>query len=232
LIEELRIALDEQSRIRKRKQDDFYILSIAGSSRRQYLLSSKLRYVIDDIDFINVQTFDYRIEILNAGGVSSSAVAGHHTNLYASRMDSWQRRNSDQIIRDYETQGIPMHKLVLGISFHGKGFVNAHDENHGLCQMSDGLLTSDLSYKNIRASYWHQKDYKRYWDKHAKAPYLYSKTEGIFISYDDKRSIRKKTQYVRKHKLGGVLLNSHQEDDGHKLVSATRRGLKRIRLPF
>ncbi len=232
LIEELRVALDEQSRLDRRELKNFYILSIAGSSKRQYLLYSKLKYVIDYIDFINVQTFNYNIEILNAGGVSGSTIAGHHTNLYASHMDSWQRRNADQTIRDYEVQGIPMHKLVLGISFKGKGFVNAYDENNGLCQMSDGHLKEDLSYKNIHTLYLHQQDYKRYWDKHAKAPYLYSKDKGIFISYDDKRSIRKKTKYVRKNKLGGALVNAYQDDDEGKLVTAVRRGLKRIRLPF
>jgi chitinase len=232
LIEELRVAFDEQSRLDRKQRSDFYVLSVAGSNRRQYLLNSKFKYVIDDIDFINVQNINYRVEILNAGGVSGSSVTVHHTNLYSSRLDSWQRRSSDQTIEDYKLHGIPMHKLVLSISFHGKGFVNAENENHGLYQMSDGFLNDDLSYKNIRASYLHKHDYKTYWDKYAKAPYIYGKEKGIFISYDNKRSIRKKTQYIRKHKLGGAVISSCEEDYEGLLSAAVRRGLRRLRLPF
>ncbi len=48
-------------------------------------------------------------------------------------------------------------------------------------------------------------NYQRYWDPIAKAPYLYSAKDSIFISYDDTVSVRLKTEYALKEKLGGIM---------------------------
>jgi len=232
LIEDLRVALDDKSRMKGKRSKDFYTLCVGGSNKRQYLMNSKFKFVIDDIDFINMQTYDYNVEILSGGGVSKAPISGHQGNLFGSRSDAWPRRSVDQTITEYKTFGLPLDKLVLGIAFHGRGWVNVHGEGNGLCQMTDGPLMEDFSFRNLQKNYLHQKDFKHYWDKHAKASYLYNKESAVFISYEDKHSIRKKTSYIRKHKLAGAHINDLQEDHKTQLASTVKRGLRWIRLPF
>lgn len=232
LIEELRVALDEQSIREGKKKKDFYILSVAGSNKRQYLLYSKLKHVIDQIDYITLQTYAYKVQILNGGGVSPRLISGHHTNLYGSRSDAWPRRSVDLTVQEYIQHGIPAEKIVLGAACYGKGWIGVTDEENGLCQMTDGILKEDLSYKNIASTFLHDKGYKRFWDKTAKAAYLYNKEKSVFISYENKKSIRKKTKYIRKNKLAGAVIDQCQQDDRGKLTHAVSKGLRKIRLPF
>jgi chitinase len=44
-----------------------------------------------------------------------------------------------------------------------------------------------------------------HWDETASAPYLYNIKKKQFYTYDDKRSIAAKTQYVIDNKLGGIM---------------------------
>jgi chitinase len=44
-----------------------------------------------------------------------------------------------------------------------------------------------------------------YWDDVAKAPYLYNRSQKLFVTYDDKRSVQTKTQYVIDKKLSGIM---------------------------
>ncbi|MNR49424.1 Chitinase A1 precursor [compost metagenome] len=57
-----------------------------------------------------------------------------------------------------------------------------------------------------------QTDFVYHWDDLAKAPYLYSAEKKLFITYDDKRSIEYKTQYVIDKKLGGIMFWEIEED--------------------
>ena len=45
----------------------------------------------------------------------------------------------------------------------------------------------------------------RYWDSIAKAPYLYSAKDSVFITYDDTMSVRLKTKYAAEIGLGGIM---------------------------
>ena len=44
-----------------------------------------------------------------------------------------------------------------------------------------------------------------YWDHTAKAPYAYNKTDQLFATYDNRRSIALKTKYVVRQGLGGIM---------------------------
>ena len=204
---------------------------MSGSSKRQYLFRSKLNVAHQYLDYITLQTFNYKVEILNAGGISGTLVTCHHSNLYPSRMDSWMRLSVDKTIREYIDHNIPSRKLVMGIPFFGKGWSNAYEDYNGLYQWAESKLEVDLSYKNISTHYIDQVDYQKIWDKQAKARYLYNKKNGVFISYDDKKTIRKKTLYIRRHKLGGAICGDYRQDDG-TLITPLKNGLRYIRWPF
>ena len=67
--------------------------------------------------------------------------------------------------------------------------------------------------------------YKRHWDKHAKAPFLFNPETKVFITYDDERSIKKKAQYIKKHKLAGIFFWEYFNDPEENLLNAIDRVL-------
>ncbi|MDB5257959.1 MAG: glycoside hydrolase family 18 protein [Chitinophagaceae bacterium] len=231
LLEVLRAKLDAQSKAESRKKKNKYLLSMTGSSKRQYLFRSKLNVAHQCLDYITLQTFDYKVQILNAAGISGTLVTCHHSNLYPSRTDSWMRLSVDKTVREYVNHNIPSRKLVMGIAFYGKGWNNAYEDYNGLYQWAESKVTDDLSYKSIATHYVDQPDYQKLWDKQAKARYLYNNKNGVFISYDDKKTIRKKTLYIRRHRLGGAVFGDYRQDNG-TLLNPLKNGLRYFRLPF
>jgi chitinase len=231
LVQVLREKLDAQSKTEGRKKKNAYLLSMTGSSKRQYLFHSKLNVAHQYLDYITLQTFDYKVQILNAGGISSTLVSSHQSNLYPSRYDSWFRFSVDKTVKEYINHNIPSRKLVMGFAFYGQGWNNTYEDYNGLYQWAESKITDDLSYKTIAARYVGQPDYRKLWDKQAKARYLYNKKNGVFISYDDKKVIRKKTGYIRRHRLGGAVFGDYRQDDG-TLLRPLKNGLRYFRLPF
>ena len=231
LLKALRSSLDAQSIIDRRKNKSRYVLCMSGSSKRQYLFHSKLNVAHEYLDYITLQTFDYKVQILNAGGMSSTLVTSHQSNLHPSRNDSWMRLSVDKTVREYINHNIPSRKLIMGIAFSGQGWNNTYQDYNGLYQWAENKMTEDLSYKNIAALYIDRPDYQRIWDKQAKARYIYNNKNGVFISYDDKKTIRKKTWYIRRHRMGGAVFGDYRQDDG-SLIKPMKNGLRYIRLPF
>lgn len=231
LLQVLREKLDAQSKADGRKKKSNYLLSMTGSSKRQYLFRSKLNVAHQYLDYITLQTFDYKVQILNAGGISSTLVSSHQSNLYPSRYDSWFRFSVDKTVKEYINHNIPSRKLVMGFPFYGQGWNNTYEDYSGLYQWAESKITDDLSYKNIVAHYVGQPDYQKLWDKQAKARYLYNKKNGVFLSYDDKKTIRKKTLYIRRHRMGGAVFGDYRQDDG-TLLKPMKNGLRYFRLPF
>jgi len=231
LLQVLREKLDAQSTAEGRKKKNKYLLSMTGSSKRQYLFRSKLNVAHPYLDYITLQTFDYKVQILNAGGISGTLVSSHQSNLYPSRYDSWFRFSVDKTVKEYINHNIPSRKLVMGFAFYGQGWNNTYEDYNGLYQWAESKITDDLSYKNIVAKYIDQPGYQKLWDKHAKARYVYNKKNGVFISYDDKKTICKKTLYIRRHRLGGAVFGDYRQDNG-TLLKPMKNGLRYFRLPF
>ena len=58
-------------------------------------------------------------------------------------------------------------------------------------------------------------------------PWLFDEKEGLFVTYDDPRSLRGKAQYVRENKLGGVMIWELSDDDEKaSLLNALNEGLR------
>jgi chitinase len=91
------------------------------------------------------------------------------------------------------------------------------DRKHGLYQPGKPAPGVDASYQEIAATMLNH-GYVRYWDAAADAPYLYNAAKQIFVSYEDPESLAAKCQYVKSHKLGGVMFWQYGNDPSEALL--------------
>ncbi|WP_136465877.1 glycoside hydrolase family 18 protein [Flagellimonas onchidii] len=212
LMKELREALDGLDREQT--------LTFASAGWKPYYKNIEIGEVMRYANYMNVMTYD------QIG--SNSPFTGHHTALgWIKEKDvqntpAWKyveerRKTSDKDRDAYEPQsaekivaycmdkGVKKEQIIIGAAFYGRAWKGAHPENNGLYQMNSGAHIGWSTYKQIRKEFEPNEDYKRYWDPIAKAPYIYNAKDSIFISYDDSVSVRLKTEYAMKKKLGGIM---------------------------
>lgn len=212
LMKELREALNTL----KRDQ----VLTFASAGWKRYYENIELNEVMQYVDFMNVMTYD------QVGG--NDAFTGHHTalghipdehikgtpawNYVEERREAAKKRGSTYDPRSVERiidfclkNGVKPAQLVIGAAFYGRAWKGVPPENNGLYQPNTGSYIGWSGYNQIRKEFEPNKDYKRYWDPVAKAPYIYSAKDSIFISYDDTVSVRLKTEYAIEKKLGGIM---------------------------
>jgi chitinase len=188
----LRESLDSLGRITGKT----YQITTAVGSSEEYIQHTAMDSAQRWLDFVNVMSYDF-----SEGGDSLS---GHHTNLLTAPGDPY-RRSTDDAVKAFEAAGVPRSKLVVGIAFYGHGWRMKTDDNHGLYRPSAGPFRVGGGYTYIKDSLVGQKGFHRYWDRKAKASWLYQPQEKIFISYDDERSVKEKCKYVEKNRLAGVM---------------------------
>ena len=187
----LRERLDSLTQINGRS---YQITTAVGASDefiRHTSMDSASRY----LDYINVMSYDFK--------ESGSNLSGHHTNLMTSSDDPGHR-SADHAIRAFEAAGVPAAKIVIGVAFYGHGWKMQSADNHGLFRPSVAPFRVG-GYTYIKDSLVDHQGYQHYWDRKAKAPYLFQPRDKIFISYDDERSVKGKCKYTKKNHLAGVM---------------------------
>lgn len=66
-------------------------------------------------------------------------------------------------------------------------------------------------------------NFQYFWDDTTASPFLYDKTSGLFVTYDNPDSIKAKTAWAKKAGLKGIKLFSVQGDTGD-LIKAAKEG--------
>ncbi|PWL40357.1 chitinase [Flagellimonas aquimarina] len=212
LMKELREALNTLDRDQ--------ILTFASAGWKPYYKNIEIIEVMKHVDFMNVMTYD------QVGG--NSPFTGHHTALghikeedikgtpaaefienygksQKGRGRDYGPRSAEKIIDFCMENGVKPQQLVIGAAFYGRAWKGVPPMNDGLYQLNKGAHIGWSGYSQIRKEFEASENYTRYWDSIAKAPYIYSAKDSIFISYDDSVSVRLKTEYALKKKLGGIM---------------------------
>ncbi len=68
--------------------------------------------------------------------------------------------------------------------------------------------------------------YRYFYDEKAEAAVLYSKKKQEYISYEDKRSLQAKIDYVKEHDLGGIFGWEATSDNNHELIKQLSTSFK------
>lgn len=228
LLKELREGLDTLEREQT--------LTFASAGWKAYYKNIEVEEVMKYADYMNIMTYDQI-----SGG---SPYTAHHTPLgwikgkdlqdplVSDFYEEMKKRaanfgveyepGSAEMIIDYcISKGVKPEQLIIGAAFYGRSWQGVNPENNGLYQANKGASRTH-TYKEINALLTNNKEYQKHWDSIAKAPYLYSLKDSIFITYDDTVSAGLKTKYAVKNKLGGIMFWQLSQDtkDESSLVNA------------
>ncbi len=168
-------------------------ISFAAGGFSTYLEGSvNWKQVMPEVNYVNLMTYD----IINGYAKET----GHHTALYSTAR---QKESTDHAVRYLLNIGVDPKKIIIGTAFYARVWEDVPDQDHGLYQ--PGQFKQSIAYKEFPDRLSAKAGYETFWDDTAKAPYAYNKTDHLFATYDDKRSIALKTEYVIKNGLGGIM---------------------------
>ena len=212
-------------------------LTFASAGWKRYYDHVEINEVMKHVDYMNVMTYD------QIG--ATSPYTGHHTALGLIELEdikdtpaavfiesrreemkkrgyTYEPRSVERIVEFCIDNGVSPQQIVIGAAFYGRAWKGVPPDNNGLYQANGGSYIGWSAYHQIRREFESNGNYKRYWDPIAEAPYLYSPTDSVFISYDDTVSVRLKTNYAIKKKLGGIMfweLGNDTKDEDSLLKS-------------
>ena len=111
-------------------------------------------------------------------------------------------------------------RTLLARYLGGCGFRVTSDANHGLYQPY-GALYEAGDWRNIRHTLLADSAWQQHWHPVAQSPWLFHPTEGIFVSYEDPRSIEVRSRLAKDAGLRGVFMwELTGDDDQHSLLQA------------
>jgi chitinase len=216
LLAEFRRQLDEQGA----REERHYELTIAASARPSEIANIEVERVAPLLDFINVMTYDYHV---------GSTVAHFNAPLRAGADDPTPHLTIESSVRAFRDAGVPASKLLVGVPFYGRAFGGVHNVAHGRFQPvgepPKDIMGSDLDWKQLSRRLANDARFVTRWDSAARVPFAYDSSCGTWISYDDERSVREKSAYVREQGLGGIIIWELGGDDG-RLIRAVSEGLR------
>ena len=91
--------------------------------------------------------------------------------------------------------------------------------------MEDQISSPTFTIVN---EYINKSGYKRFFDKEARAPWLFN--GDTFISYDDEESCREKAKYVLNNGLGGIMFWEYRLDETRTLTGVLRKALDSLNI--
>ena len=192
-----------------------YLLTFAAGGFIKYLEESvDWNAVMPLVDFVNLMTYDL------VGGYSK--VTGHHTPLHDYMPG---QESTSKCVTWLLDKKIPSKKLIIGAAMYARVWEHLPETKHPLYQFGD--FKRGVAYTDFETYFSDSSGYKYYWDRQAKAPYQYNAQQHLFATFDDKRSIKEKTKFIRRKKIGGIMFWELGQDLKQQgLVEAMASGLR------
>ncbi len=152
----------------------------------------------DYVSWYNVMCYDF------VG--SWCSYSGHNSPLYYNGSDPNQAgADSNAIVYNHTTRGIPLVKLVLGVPFYSDQF-----DATGLYARLTDTNVPNLFYSDIVDSL--AKGWVYHWDNTSQVPWTENAAGTQFITFEDTNSIKLKVGYAVRQKLGGLMIWELSQD--------------------
>jgi len=208
----IREELDQLEKEKSKK----YLLTTAVGGSKSFIENTNMGEVAKYTDYILIMTYDY-------GG--KNGTVGHHTNLYADKKNE-DMSSADRSVKNFIAAGVPANKIGLGAAFYGKGWEAESTANNGLGQKRIKPVQGG-GYTKIKDTLINQNGYTKYYDKKAKAPYLFNPETRVFITYEDEKTVKAKCKYIIKNKLAGIFFWEYFSDPKGYLLSEINADLNK-----
>ncbi|OAB26530.1 glycoside hydrolase [Paenibacillus macquariensis subsp. defensor] len=201
MVKTVREALDAAGSV----DGKYYLQTIASGQGDNFTVNADFINSAKYLDFINIMTYDY--------SGSLDALAHHNAPLYFDKnhpaSDTYAPRNNVMGgALGHIRGGVPHHKLVLGVPFYGKGWMDCPaNGEYQTCKGSDigTWETAIFDYTDIEKNYLNKNGYVRYWNEAAKVAYVYNPESKRFISYNDKESMMYTAAFLKSLDIAGVM---------------------------
>ncbi|TLS25681.1 hypothetical protein PpBr36_07966 [Pyricularia pennisetigena] len=207
LLQELRRGLDDYSQQHTGGQYKFS-LSMPAPAGPTHYAAFDFKAMDANLDFWSIMAFDF------AGSWDNTT--GHQTNVFPGPFPT-TKASIDVAVSAYVKGGVSPGKINLGLPLYGRSF----DKTTGLGRAYTASTTGSLEGQ---AGVWTYKDLPRagatvLYDDVAKASYSMDNATGQLISYDDLRSVRFKSGYIKENQIGGVMFwESSQDKPGNNSI--------------
>jgi len=184
----------------------YYLQTIASGQGDNFTVNADFVNSAKYLDFINIMTYDY--------SGSTDTLAHHNAPLYFDKnhpkSDTFAPRNN---VRGgalgHLNGGVPNHKLVLGVPFYGKGWMDCPaNGEYQTCKGGSQIGTWEgglFDYTDIEKNYLNKNGYVRYWNEAAKVAYVYSPETKMFITYNDKEAMTYSAAFLKSLDIAGVM---------------------------
>ncbi|KAI9511140.1 glycoside hydrolase family 18 protein [Russula earlei] len=185
LLRELRVGLDQHAR--RKRADYHFLLTIAapcGPDNYQRLHVQEMNPLLD---FWNLMAYDF--------SGSWDKVANHQANVFGGPI------SVSRAVQWYISQGVPRHKVILGIPLYGRSFLNTEGPGTPFSGVGQGSWESgvyDYRALPLPGSYILR-------DERLLASWSYDYGRKELISFDDEFVGRWKGEYIAREGLGGSM---------------------------
>ncbi|MFT7620877.1 MAG: GH18 family chitinase [Myxococcota bacterium] len=221
LLQALRDELDAQH------PADHKPLTVAVGGAPKHVAQLDVPGMAGVLDWIMVMSYDFH--------GSWDAQTGFNAALASDDGTGWDVTSS---IDSYIAAGAPANQLVMGLPFYGRGWSGVASPTPGapgsapagsLNSISGDVLSGGTIMGSWEAGIWNWRlvaekyldgtletginGYTRYWDAVGQVPYLFSETEGVWVSYDDPKSLAAKAAFAVEKGLRGAMVWDVTADD-------------------
>ncbi|MBE0127670.1 glycosyl hydrolase family 18 protein [Citrobacter amalonaticus] len=210
LMHDLRAMLNELSTETGRS---FELTSAIGSGKDK----------IEDVDYASAQQYLDHIFLMSYDfyGAWSNTELGHQAALHAPAWRPDTNYTTENGVKEMLAQGVQPGKIVVGTGMYGRGWTGVHGQtgNNPFTGTATGAVKGTwepgvVDYRQIVNEYKGKPGWEYGYDAEAEAPYVFNKSTGELISYEDARSATAKGKFVQANNLGGLFGWSVDSDNG------------------
>ena len=199
---------------------------LSAQTGRTYELTSAIgsgQDKIEDVDYGEAQKYMDYIFLMSYDfyGAWSNTDLGHQTALHAPAWKPDTRYTTENGVNALLEQGVQPGKIVVGAAMYGRGWTGVHGYtgDNPFTGTATGPIPGTwekgiVDYRQIVNQMKGKPGWEFKYDEQAEAPYLFNKSTGELVSYDDARSVEAKGKFVQSKNLGGLFAWSIESDNG------------------
>lgn len=199
------------------------LLSIAVAAPKTIIdVSYEVDQLAEFVDFVSLMSYDYHIfwAYLPFTGYNSPLAKRRTEKCYFATLNiQW---SADYWLR----KGMPKEKLVIGVPTYGRSWklIRGSWCSVGSPAIGEGISRGTLSYPE--AYFFVQEGAKYFFDEESRVPYAVRGRD--WVSYDDAKSIKEKTQWIKDSGFAGVMTWNLNCDDWAGVCSGKKFKLHNI----